>query len=82
MQLFSDQCVYIRHIRNKLVIIGVHVDDMIILSSDDEAMAEFKREFGQKFNISDLGELKQIVGFEVQRDLKKGTIHLTQNQYV
>ena len=80
--LFSDQCVYIRHIRNKLVIIEVHVDDMLILASDDEAMAEFKRVFGQKFDISDLGELKQIVGFEVQQDLKKGTIHLTQNQYV
>ena len=82
MWLFSDQCVYIRHIRNKLVIIRVHVDDMIILASDNEAMAEFKQEFGQKFDILDLGELKQIVGFEVQQDLKKGTIHLTQNQYV
>ena len=66
MFLFSDQCVYIRHIRNKLIIIRVHVDDMLILASDDEAMAEFKREFSQKFDISDLGELKQIVGFEVQ----------------
>ena len=64
--LFSDQYVYIRHIRNKLIIIRVHVDDMIILASDDEAMAEFKRDFSQKFDISDLGELKQIVGFEVQ----------------
>ena len=24
----------------------------------------------------------EFVGFEVQQDLKKGTIHLTQNQYV
>ena len=82
MWLFSDQCVYIRHIRNNLVIIGVHIDDMIMLASDDEAMAEFKRESSQKLDISDLGETKQIVGFEVQQDLKKGTIHLTQNQYV
>jgi len=61
---------------------GVHVDDMLILDSDDKAMAEFKREFGQKFDITDLGELKQIVGFKAQRDLKKGIIHLTQTQYV
>jgi hypothetical protein len=81
-RLFSDQCVYIRHIRNNVVMIGVHVDDMIILASDDEALAEFKREFGQRFDITDLGELKQIVGFEVQRDLKKNTINLTQTQYV
>jgi hypothetical protein len=81
-QLFSDECVYIRHIRNHVVIIGVHVDDMLVLASDDKAMAEFRREFCQKFDISDLGEHKQIVGFEVQRDLKKGTIHLTQTQYV
>ena len=82
MQLFSDQCVYIRHIRNNVIIIRVHVDDMLDLASDNEAMAEFKKEFGHKFDISDLGELKQIMGFEVQRDLTKGTINLTQTQYV
>ena len=80
--MFSDQCAYIRHIRNNVIIIGVHVDDMLVLASDDEVMAEFKTEFSQKFDISDLGELKQIVGFEVQRDLTKGTINLTQTQYV
>ena len=80
--MFSDQCVYIRHIRNNVIIIGVHIDDMLVLASDNEAMAEFKKEFGHKFDISDLGELKQIVGFEVQRDLTKGTINLTQTQYV
>ena len=81
-RLFSDQCVYIRHIRNNVVIIRVHVDDMLVLASDNEAMAEFKKKFSHKFDISDLGELKQIVGFAIQRDLTKGTINLTQTQYV
>jgi hypothetical protein len=67
-RLFADQCVYIWHTDQDLVIVAVHVDNMAIFSSDDAAMAKIKKELAGYFTITDLGELKQIVGMEVERD--------------
>ncbi|KAJ8463851.1 hypothetical protein ONZ45_g17438 [Pleurotus djamor] len=81
-RLFADQCVYYREKNEELGIVGVHVDDMGILASTDEAMKEIKEELGTKFEISDMGELKQIVSLEVTRDWDEGTITLSQSQYI
>lgn len=60
----------------------VHVDDMGILASSPEVMAVAKKEITMKFEISDLGELKQIVGLEVTGDRAKGTMKLSQSRYI
>jgi hypothetical protein len=64
--LFADQCVYIRHTNQYLVIVAVHIDDMAIFSSDNTAMAKIKKELAGYFTITDLGELEQIVEMEVE----------------
>ena len=66
--LISDQCVYIRQQDRNLSIIAVHVDDMTIFASNDDIMSEIKKEFTKIFTITDLGELKQVVGLEVAKD--------------
>ncbi|KAJ8468724.1 hypothetical protein ONZ45_g17140 [Pleurotus djamor] len=81
-RLFADQCVYLRKRDDDLTIVGVHVDDMGVLASSPEVMAVAKREIATKFEISDLGELKQIVGLEVSRDRAKGTMKLSQSRYI
>lgn len=64
------------------MIVAVHVDDMAIFSSDDAAMARIKKELAGYFTITGLGELKQIVGMEVERDWERGTLKLSQSQYI
>jgi hypothetical protein len=76
-QLYPDQCVYIRHTNQDLVIMAVHIDNMVIFSSDDTAMAKIKKELVGYFTITDLGELKQIVGMEVEQDWECGTLKLS-----
>jgi hypothetical protein len=80
--LFADQCVYIRHTDQDLVIVAVHIDNMAIFSLDDTAMATIKKELAGYFTITDLGELKQIVGMEVKQDWECGTLKLSQSQYI
>src|SRR6202522_2415405 len=46
------------------------------------AIKKAKAELGQHFTITDLGEAKQIVGLELQRNLKEGTLKLSQTQYI
>ena len=80
--LFSDQCIYIRHTDHDLLITSVHIDDMTILGSDIDAIAGMKAELGNYFTITDLGEAKQIVGLELERDLENGTLKIMQSQYI
>src|SRR5271168_3478908 len=80
--LFSDQCVYIRHQEHDLTLAAVHTDDITILGSDIDATKKAKAELGQHFTITDLGEAKQIIGLELQRNLKEGTLKLSQTQYI
>ena len=82
IRLISDQCVYIRRLDQKLSIVAVHVDDMTIFASDDDIMSEIKKEFTEFFTITDLGELKQVVGLEVAKDPQGEYIKISQKQYI
>jgi Reverse transcriptase (RNA-dependent DNA polymerase) len=82
MQLFSDQCVYIRHTNHDLLITLVHIDDMTIFGSDQDAVAAMKVELKEHFMIMDLREAKQIVGLELERDLEAATLKIKQSQYI
>ena len=81
-RLFSDQCVYICHQEHNLTLAAVHTDDITILGSDIDAIKKAQAELGQHFTITDLGEARQIVGLELQRDLEEGTLKLSQTQYI
>src|ERR1700678_3629354 len=80
-RLFSDQCVYIHHQEHDLTLAAVQTNDITILGSDIDAIKKAKAELGQHFTITDLGEAKQIVGLELQRNLKEGTLKLSQTKY-
>jgi len=64
-RLIADQCVYIRRDSSSIAIIAVHVDDMTILASNDLLMAQVKTKLSTKFNVQDLGPVRQILGMEV-----------------
>ena len=74
MQLFSHQCIYIRHTDQDLLIMLVHIDDMTILGPDIDAITNMKAKLGKYFMIMDLGEAKQIVGLELDSDMEAGTL--------
>lgn len=82
IRLFSDQCVYIRHQEHDLVLASVHNDDITMLGSDIDAIKRAKAELGKHFTITDLGEAKQVVGLELERNLEEGTLKLSQKQYI
>jgi Reverse transcriptase (RNA-dependent DNA polymerase). len=81
-RLQSDQCVYIRHTPDSVIIIAVHVDDMAIFGSDKRSIANAKNDLQTKYKITDLGEAKQIVGIEIDRDINAGTLKISQAQYI
>ena len=78
----TDYSLY--HYRHKGVtmIIGCYVDDLVIISNDLTAVNEFKALLGSRFKITDLKELKWILGMEVHRNRKARTLTLHQRKYV
>ena len=76
IQLIADQCVYVRHdpVSGLPTIVIVYVDDMTLCAQTDTELSQLKGELASKFKVTDLGELTQILGMEVQRDNSDGSI--------
>ncbi|KAJ0970051.1 hypothetical protein J5N97_022928 [Dioscorea zingiberensis] len=60
-----EHAVYKRCTGKSSLLIGVYVDDLIIIGSNHEEIKRFKRQMMEKFNMSDLGLLSYYLGIEV-----------------
>lgn len=79
----NEPCVYIR-VRNDNIksinIITVYVDDLLIFSNCDEEKDDIKRRLMMKFEMKDLGYVKQLLGIRIRRTLE--TMYIDQEQYI
>ncbi|KAF0734552.1 hypothetical protein Ae201684P_005119 [Aphanomyces euteiches] len=80
-QLKTDPCVYFRRLPQGLVLVGVYVDDFILLSKSTTLLNTVKRDLYSAFTMKDLGPLTFCLGIEVTR-LPDGSQYLQQNKYV
>lgn len=77
--IFADACVFVRE--DKSLIIGLYVDDMVILANDISIIREFKEAIAKRWEIKDLGEVKKILGLEVTRNRQTRSIRITQSAF-
>ena len=61
VQSSSDPCIYMS-IGKEEVIVGVHVDDILVAAKSDKRIAEVKKSIADKFEVKDLGELRSFLG--------------------
>ena len=78
----SDHCIYIKRNDETMVFVVLYVDDLIIASNDDGLMAETKRILSERFEMTDLGELKYFLGIEIEQDLNNGLITMRQTKFL
>jgi hypothetical protein len=81
-RLACEWCVYIRRTETGVVMFAVHVDDIISAASSPEENKRFKEELRSKWEISDLGPAKFVLGIAMARDLEKRTITLSQTALI
>ena len=75
VQSESDPCLFQHPQRN--IIVLVYVDDIPIAAQRNTGdIAWFKKEFQARFKIKDLGQMSKILGVNVVRDRKKGTLRM------
>lgn len=63
-------------------IIAVWVDDFLIASSDDIRLQKTKCEIGNKWESTDLGEPKMLLGIQLKRNPEDKSIKIYQEQYI
>lgn len=82
VQSMIDPGIYVHKSGANVYILALYVDDSILVGPAGPFIVEFKREFGKRFNIQDLGAVSWLLGMSVIRDRENRTLHLSQEQYV
>ena len=75
-----DPCVFIRKDEYGTLYVLIWVDDLIICASSKEILNNFKTNFGSKFKMKALGELKWFLG--IQFNISDNVISMNQSLYV
>jgi hypothetical protein len=81
----SDPCLFWKKSRTgQLMLLFLFVDDMQLAfdKADEREWSEDHEKLRQRFNITDLGESKFMLGMEIKRDRRARTITLNQALYV
>ncbi|KAH9689155.1 Integrase catalytic domain-containing protein [Citrus sinensis] len=60
----------------------LYVDDMLIASKNRDEIERLKKQLASKFEMKDLGDAQRILGMEIRRDKKNGSVWLTQKSYL
>ena len=68
--------------KNEVTVVAVHVDDCTIAATNLKLIDEFKAGLRKHVEVTDLGELHWMLGVEIKRDRRAGTIHMSQRAYI
>ena len=77
----SDHSIFVSTKAGITTYIALYVDDLLIISEDDDHLAEVKGLLAEKFEMKDLGVARKFLGMEIEYD-KDGSIKIHQEQYI
>ena len=81
-RLKSDPCVYIYSEGGAIYVLTLYVDIVLLLDKDRKVLERIKRKLMGRFSMADVGDVSLVFGMEVTRDRTKGTVTITQENYV
>ena len=86
IQNTADPCIYYRvqEVEGKSItmLIGVYVDDTILMSNDNKTLLEEKKRIGERFEMEDRGEVHFVLGMEVKSNRKNHRMTICQTSYL
>jgi hypothetical protein len=80
MPCFSDPSIFVTEDRS--LIIGLYVDDMLVLGKDPQAVDAIIQGMKGIWEIKDIGDVDLILGLRVLRNRATGTLKINQTAYI
>ena len=77
-----DHCVYVWRDKEKLALLSLYVDDILLASNSPDMMKEIKFCLGSKFEMKDMGPANYVLGIRISRDRDSKLIYLDQENYL
>ena len=78
----SDPCVFVKREGANFLILGVYVDDLLIVASTDDMVTEFKRQIVEKYQVRDQGPLDgtSYLNMKTHYDRDRGVLHVSNDK--
>jgi hypothetical protein len=76
----ADHCVYKKQVGDKIIIVVVWVDDLVIASNSMKLMEEFKTSMKSQFRMKDLGAITSFLGIDFKQS--QGEIKMNQSRFI
>ena len=80
VQSTGDPCIYVGS--GEEMIIGVHMDDIVIAGKSEKQVEEFKQALGERFDMKYLGKLHYFLGIQIVQDDSTGEMWMGQPAYI
>lgn len=77
-----DCCLYWKRCGNVTVYLLLYVDDILLMANDLGEVNRIKKQLSEKFEMIDMGEIKQFLGIKVERDEIREQIKISQPKYI
>ena len=77
-----DHSIFKLHNEKRNIIVAVATDDMLITSNSLDHISNLKADLSRYWGISDIGEARWYLGFEIKRDRAARTISINQSAYL
>ena len=75
-----DNCVYVKQIDDKMIVIVIWVDDLIIGASNDLLLCETKNMLKERFKMKDMGKLSHFLGVDFEQG--DSFVKVNQKEYI
>jgi len=80
-KLIKDRCVFMASLEGAVCYVAVYVDDLLIIAPTVNLVCQIKSALSKRFSMTDLGEVKYILGWSIERNREDRTIFIHQRKY-
>ena len=81
-QTDADPCIYTKHTKDDLILIGLYVDDILISTTYNSSLNWVKDILQLHFEMKDIGDAKFILGIQIDYNREEQTVQLHQTGYI